>query len=170
MQRTGRIGGIEVDLNSENGKTEGKTFIPSSLDSSETALIAVSLETIERIGPCNSEVKVKNLKDMRAVKREFVIERAQGILKNMVEEEIPATSVMTEKIREAIRASEIKNYANLPCGPDMLNSDEIVVVEGRADVLNLIKWGEKRDLHDGTKIPQAIADPSKERIVTEVAS
>ena len=73
LQRTGRIGRIDVEAISEVGKTTGKIIIPTSMDGSETALIAASLETIERIGPCNSQVKIKEMKDVRSIKRDFVL-------------------------------------------------------------------------------------------------
>jgi DNA primase len=167
LQRTGRIGRIDVELNSEEGKTSGKIIIPSSLDSSETSLIAASLETIERIGPCDSKIKVTSIKDVRAMKREFVIDRAKNILQNLVQDQLPSTSTLIEKIREAIQVSQAKEYEGLLCGPDIPFSDEIIVVEGRADVLNLLKNGVKNVIAlDGAKIPQAIIDLSKEKITT----
>jgi DNA primase len=167
LQKTGRIGRIEVELNSEEGKTSGKIMIPSSLDSSETSLIAASLETIERIGPYESKIKVVSVKDVRGLKREFVINRAKDILQNLIQDQLPSTSALTEKIKDAIRTSQIKEYEGLPCGPDIPSSDEIIVVEGRADVLNLLKNGIKNVIAiNGAKIPQAIIDLSKEKLVT----
>lgn len=167
LQRTGRIGRIDVELNSDNAKTSGKIFIPSSLDSSETALMAASFETIERIGPCNAQVKISNIKDVRMIKREYMINRAQDILEKLVGEEIPATTTLTEKIRETVRAAQIQEYQNLPCGPDIKISDEIVIVEGRADVLNLLKNGIKNTIAvNGTVIPQTIVNLTKEKLTT----
>jgi len=84
LQRTGRIGRIEVTLKTNKGKTTGKILIPSSLDGSETALIAAAIETIERIGPCDSYIKLKSVKDVRALKREYVIDRAKRILSKLL--------------------------------------------------------------------------------------
>lgn len=165
LQRTGRIGRIDVEIKTQEGKAEGKITIPSSLDSSETALIAASLETIERIGPCASKIKVESVKDVREAKREFVAARAKGILQNIVEE-LPSTSTMTEKIRETLRMSEIRDWRGLPCGPDVLISDEVIVVEGRADVLNLLRNGIKNVIAiDGAKIPLSIIDLTKEKLI-----
>lgn len=167
LQRTGRIGRIDVELLSNEGRTEGKILIPSSLDSSETALIAASLETIERIGPCNSEVKIDSVKDMRVIKRQFVVDRAKNILQLLIDEAIPPTTVLTESIRENVRVSQMQEYLGLPSGPDVENSDEIVIVEGRADVINLLKNGIKNAIAiDGTKIPEAISNLSKEKLTT----
>lgn len=167
LQRTGRIGRIDVELNSENGRTKGEILIPSSLDSSETALIAASLETIERIGPCASKIKTKSVKDVREDKREFVINRAKDILQSLFIEELPSTSSLTERIRENVRKTQIEEYEGLACGPDVFSSDEIIVLEGRADVLNLLKNGIKNVIAiGGATIPQSIVDLSKEKVTT----
>jgi len=167
LQRTGRIGRIDVEIKSEDGKTSGKIVIPSSLDSSETSLIAASFETIERIGPCNSKVKILSVKDVRLEKREFMIDRAKDILQKLVGEEIPPTSTITERIRETVRTEQVQEYQGLPAGPDIGESDEIVVVEGRADVLNLLKNGIRNVIAvGGTIIPKEIISLTKEKIVT----
>lgn len=168
LQRSGRIGRIDVELsNTDDGRTVGKFFVPSSLDSSETALIAASFETIERIGPCNSKVKVKSVKDVRNVKRDYVIQRANDILQKLLSEEIPATSKITEIIRENVRAAQVEEYQGLPCGPEIQSSDEIIVVEGRADVINLLKNGIKNVIAiGGATVPKSVIDLTKEKITT----
>jgi DNA primase len=167
LQKTGRIGRIDVEISTENGKTKGKIFLPSSLDSSETALIAASLETIERIGPCVASVKVISVKDVRVVKREFMLNRAKDILGKLMTEEIPPTSTLTNAIRESVKTAQIKDFFGLPAGPDVENSDEVIIVEGRADVLNLLKNGIKNVVAiEGAKIPQPIIDLAKEKITT----
>jgi len=167
LQRTGRIGRIDVEISNEEGKTKGKIFLPSSLDSSETALIAASLETIERIGPCEAKIKVISVKDVRSMKREFMLNRAKDILGKLMTEEIPPTSTLTNIIKEEVKTSQIKDYCGLPAGPDIEKSEEIIIVEGRADVLNLLKNGIKNVIAiEGVKIPQAIIDLTKEKIAT----
>ena len=167
LQRTGRIGRIEVEISNENGNTKGKIFLPSSLDSSETALIAASLETIERIGPCLASVKVISVKDVRAMKREFMLNRAKDILGKLMSEEIPPTSVLTDAIKESVKTAQIRDYFGLPAGPEVEISDEVIIVEGRADVLNLLKNGIKNVVAiEGAKIPQPIIDLTKEKITT----
>lgn len=167
LQRTGRIGRIDVDISSEEGKTKGRISVPSSLDSSETALIAAALETIERIGPCSSDVKIKNVKDVRSEKRDFMIDRAKNILQNLIGEEIPPSSMITEKIKETVRTAQIQEFHGLPAGPDLNNSDEVILVEGRADVLNLLKNGIKNVIAiGGAVVPQEIIRLSREKIIT----
>jgi DNA primase len=167
LQRTGRIGRIEVNIKSHQGNSEGEIIIPSSLDSAETALIAATLETIERIGPCVAEISLRGVEDMRSEKRKFVIEKAKEILKNLVEAGVPSTAEISEQIKEAVRAHEISSYKGLPCGPNVVDSDNIIIVEGRADVVNLLKFGIRNVIAiEGTSVPPAIVDIAKEKIVT----
>lgn len=167
LQRTGRIGRIDVDLVNENGKTQGKVSVPSSLDSSETALIAAALETIERIGPCNAAMKITSVKDVRVVKREFVMSRAKDILEKLVTEEMPLTSSLTNVVKESVRAAQLKEFEGLPAGPDVEFSDEIIIVEGRADVLNLLRNGINNVIAiEGTTLPPAVINMAKEKLVT----
>ena len=167
LQKTGRIGRIEVDIVTDKGKTNGKISIPSSLDGAETALIAAAVETIERIGPCDSSIKLVSVKDIRSVKREYVVDRAKRILRKLIEDEIPSTVEITEKIKESVRTAEIRNYKGLPAGPDLLTSDEIIIVEGRADVINLLRNGIKNSVAmGGATIPHTIVDICKEKATT----
>jgi len=167
LQKTGRIGRIEVTLMANKGKTKGKISIPSSLDSAETSLIAAAIETIERIGPCDSYIKLFSVKDIRSVKRDYVIDRAKRVLRRLIEDEIPNTIELTEKIKESVRTAEIRSYKGLPAGPDLLSSDEIIIVEGRADVITLLKNGVKNTVAmGGATIPHTIVDICREKMTT----
>ncbi|MFV2041371.1 MAG: DNA primase DnaG [Candidatus Hydrothermarchaeales archaeon] len=161
LQRTGRIGRIEVNIASKAGKTDGTIMIPSSLDKVETAILAASLETIEQVGPCESKVAVTKIEDVRISKRKQIVDRAREILVTMVEEITPDTMEITEEVDRTLRQSEIKAYGpgKLPAGPHIDNSDAIIVVEGRADVLSLLKHGIKNAIAvEGTNIPKGIVD------------
>jgi DNA primase len=167
LQQTGRIGRIEVNLKDEGGKTAGKIYIPSSLDGSETALIAAAIETIERIGPCDSSIKIRAVKDIRSVKREYVVDRAKEILTKLMDEELPRATELSEEIKESVRASEIIEYKGLPCGLDAPTSGEIIIVEGRADVITLLKNGIKNAIAiGGTSAPPQIAEITKGKTTT----
>jgi len=167
LQRSGRIGRIEVTLKTGKGKTKGKITIPSSLDGSETALIAAAIETIERIGPCESSIKIVSLKDIRSVKRDYVVNRAKEILSKLLDEGLPNTTELTEKIKESVRTAEITEYDGLACGTEVQSSDDVIIVEGRADVLNLLKNGIKNAIAmGGTKIPKSIIGLTKEKTTT----
>ena len=169
LQRTGRIGRIQVNIRYNSGRAKGDIVIPSSLDRVETAILAASLETINRVGPCEAEIQTIKVEDVRAVKREQVVNRAKEIYKNMVESVGPASMKMIEEVREAMRIHEISEYGDdrLPAGPSIHTSDAIIVVEGRSDVLNLLKYGIKNTVAvEGVSVPQAIGDLSKKRTTT----
>ena len=156
-------------IHSNGGRAKGEIVIPSSLDRVETAILAASLETINRVGPCEAEIHTVKVEDVRAVKREQVVNRAKEIYKNMIESSSPASMRMIEEVREAMRVHEISEYGDdrLPEGPSIHTSDAIIVVEGRSDVLNLLKYGIKNTVAvEGVSVPQAIGDLSKKRTTT----
>ncbi|MFH0890399.1 MAG: DNA primase DnaG [Candidatus Aenigmatarchaeota archaeon] len=167
LQRTGRIGRIEVFINSSNAKSYGRIIIPSSMDASETALIAAAIETIERVGPCAATIKITKVEDVRISKRKYIVETAKRILKDLVYNSLPESDVLTEQIKQEVRTGEITVFKGLPAGPDVAKSDAITLVEGRADVLNLLKNGIKNAVAvGGTSIPPEIRDIVKEKEVT----
>lgn len=169
LQKTGRIGRIEVKIDSKGGKSIGEIKVPSSLDKVETAILAAALETIERVGPCSARIRVLRIEDVRASKRKKIVERAMSILREYFEEPEIESEKIVEIVRQAIRADEIVEYGEekLPAGPAIDESDAIIVVEGRADVLNLLKHGIKNVIAvEGTNIPKTIIELSKKKTVT----
>lgn len=169
LQKTGRIGRIEVKIESKGGKSFGNIKVPSSLDKVETAILAAALETIERVGPCSAKIRVIKIEDVRASKRKRIVERAMNILREQFEELEIESEKIVEVVRQAIRADEIIEYGEekLPAGPAVDESDAIIVVEGRADVLNLLKHGIKNVIAvEGTNIPKTIVELSKKKTVT----
>lgn len=167
LQRTGRIGRIDVDMNTKGGKTSGVVSIPSSLDSSETALIAACMETIERVGPCNAKIRIDKIEDVRISKRKYVIERAKELLTKMFDEGLPEAQEISEHIKEAVRVSEVVNYKGAAAGPNIETNDAIVIVEGRADVIKLMKNGIRNVIAiGGTSVSKTVADLSKTKETT----
>ena len=169
LQRSGRIGRIEVNVDIRSGKTQGKIIIPSSLDKAETSIVAAALEIIQRIGPCNAKIKVEDIEDVRISKRTFVIERAKELLKKMMEQVMPDSQELADEVAYSVRVMEIQEYGKdrLPAGPSIDDSDEIIIVEGRADVLNLLKHGIKNCIAlNGTSVPETIIELSKKKVVT----
>jgi DNA primase len=167
LQETGRIGRVEVNVKSKNGESEGEIIIPSSLDAAETALIAATLETIERVGPCNAKIQILSVEDTRSEKRKYVVEKAKDILKGLVDSGVPDADDLSEEIKEAVRTHEITSYHGLPCGPNMLDSNELIIVEGRADVINLLKNGIRNTISiEGTSVPDAVKEISREKETT----
>ncbi len=166
LQRSGRIGRIEVNTETRGGKSKGAIIIPSSLDKAETAIIGAALEIIQRIGPCNATVHVSKIEDVRITKRIFVVDRAKILLKNLMEQVMPDSQEITEEVTHAVRVMEIQEYGpeRLPAGPGIEENEELIIVEGRADVLNLLKNGFKNVIAlNGTSVPQSIAELSKRK-------
>ena len=169
LQRNGRIGRIEVKLDTKSGKSSGYIIIPSSLDKVETVIIGAALETIQRIGPCNAKVKVETIEDVRISKRSYVIERAKELLKNLTENVLPDSQEITEEVTASVRVMEITEYGKdrLPAGPGIEEAEEIIIVEGRADVLNLLKNGIKNvNAMNGTSVPETIKELSRRKTIT----
>jgi DNA primase len=169
LQKSGRIGRIEVDVHSRQGKSEGQILIPSSLDQVETVILASALETIDRVGPCKAKINVESIEDVRVVKREKIIERARELLTDLIKQSKTSGIDLTESVRRSVQVEEITYYGKdrLPAGPNVAESDAIIVVEGRSDVLNLLKSGIKNAIAvEGTNVPKTIMDLSKERVIT----
>ncbi|HLC50201.1 MAG TPA: DNA primase DnaG [Candidatus Nanoarchaeia archaeon] len=169
LQKSGRIGRIEVNTETRSGKTKGTIIIPSSLDKAETSIVGAALEIIQRIGPCNAKIEVTNIEDVRISKRSMVIERAKELLRKMMENTMPDSQELADEVTSAVRVMEIVEYGRerLPAGPAIEESDEIIVVEGRADVLNLLKHGFKNAVAiNGTSVPESIVELCSRKVVT----
>ena len=169
LQKSARIGRIEVDIVQKKGKSEGTLTLTSALEKVETAIIAAGIESVDRIGPCKAEITIEKVEDIRVVKRRNVIERAKEILTNMIKESREELEDIAEAIRQSVQIEEIVYYGkdHLPAGPNVEKSDAVIIVEGRNDVLNLLKHGIKNAIAvDGTNIPQTIIDLCNEKIAT----
>jgi len=169
LQKSGRMGRIEVSIASERGKSSGEIKMPSSLDQVETCILASALETIDRVGPCKAKIKVGTIEDVRQVKKTLIVERAKELLATLIEESKSTSGDLTSSVREAIQVEEIVSYGKdkSPAGPNVSTSDAIIVVEGRSDVLNLLKFGIKNAIAvEGTNVPETIRDLASERVVT----
>ena len=169
LQKSGRIGRVEVEIVSKGGKSEGIIYMSSSLDQVETAIISATLETIDRVGPCKASIKVIGIEDIRVTKREQIAERAKELLGVLMEQAKGSGSNLTQNIRESLQVEEITTYGKerCPAGPTVKNSEAIIIVEGRSDVLNLLRAGIKNAIAvEGTNIPKSVQDLSKERVTT----
>jgi len=167
LQKNGKIGRIEVNIEVKESKTEGEILIPTSIDKTDTTLIAAAIETIERIGPCNAKVEVSQIEDVRVNKREYILERAKKLLEKMGESS-PDSREMQSEIISSVRTGKIIEYGDekLPAGPDMEN-EELIVVEGRADVMNLLKYGVKNVIAmNGVSLPKTITELGKTKKLT----
>ncbi len=143
LQLTGRIGRIEVDIVKKDERTIAKIYVPSNLDRYETALVAAMLEAVERVGPYPAKLSVLEIRDLREEKRKRVLERARQLVKLIEQEVLPDTKEILEQLKEEVAEKEIIEYGpeRLPAGPEVDKADTVIIVEGRADVVNLVKHG-----------------------------
>src|SRR3989338_9204422 len=169
LQKNGRIGRIEVDLFTRSGKSTGTILMPSSLDMAETSILAAALEVVDRVGPYEARIAVNRIEDSRNLKRKKVLDRARVLLRSLVTDEIPESKELTELVREDLKISEVGTYGpdKLPCGPELATSDQIIFVEGRADVINLLRNNIKNTVAiGGANVGATIARLGKEKEVT----
>ncbi len=165
LQKEGKIGRIEVNLERKDKITSGNIEIPTALDQSETTLIAAAIETIDRIGPCDSSIEVEKIEDVRGSKRDFIIERAKKLMGDLSGS--TDSRQISNTIKESARMAAINEYGEekLPAGD--LSQKELIVVEGRADVLNLLRNGINNVIGmNGTKLPNEIKELGKEKEIT----
>ena len=169
LQKSGRIGRIEIQLESRQDRTYGTITIPSSLDKTSTAIIAAAIQSVDRIGPCLAKVTLDKVADIREDKRRQILDKAKDILRTWVVEDSPSTDEMVKQVSGIIRSSDVASYGadHLPSGPDVANSPSIILVEGRADVVLLLRCGIRNAIGiEGTKIPQTIIELCKTKETT----
>ncbi|MCS7140370.1 MAG: DNA primase DnaG [Candidatus Nezhaarchaeota archaeon] len=165
LQKMGRIGRVHVVLEEKGNKCGGIIEIPSNLDRVETALIAAAIETVDKVGPYDAKVTVTKIEDVREEKRKKIVERAKELLAKW-KESLPDTREITEEILKAVREAQLIAYGSekLPAGPDIDKSDTIIIVEGRADVVNLLRHDYRNVIAiEGASIPKTIINLSKEK-------
>ena len=169
LQKSGRIGRIEVEISSKGGRSEGIIYMSSSLDQVETVILASALETVDRVGPCKASIQVLGIEDVRVTKREKVVERAKELLNELIKQSKGTSVDLTDSVRQSVQIEEITTYGKdrCPAGPNVKDSEAIIIVEGRSDVLNLLKAGIKNAIAvEGTNIPKTVQELSRERVAT----
>ncbi len=169
LQKSGRIGRIEIELQSKQDKTSGSINIPTSLDRVSSAIIAASIESINRVGPCEAKVTLERMEDIRDARRRAIIDRAKNILHEWNIISMPSTEDVFREVSETLKAHKVEKYGpdELSAGPNVDSSKEIIIVEGRADVINLLRCGiENVVALEGAKIPETIIKLSKQKEAT----
>ena len=166
LQESSKVGRIDVDIDSEGGRSFGTVTVASGLDKVETAVLSAALETIERVGPCRAELRVSNIEDARAAKRRELVDRAVELLAEFDDRQLTSEELLAE-VRQRAEVGDITDYEGLPAGPRVADSDAVIVVEGRADVRQLLGYGIKNAVAvEGTNVPDAVAALSRGRTLT----
>lgn len=143
LQRGWRIGRIEISLRRSDSRVTGEVHIPANTDIAEAALIAAALETIDKVGPYQAKFRLKEIEDVRAARRKQVVERAKEIVKEWSSKAISEGEDALREVYEALKPTRLVYYGpeQLPAGPGVYSSDTVIVVEGRADVINMLRAG-----------------------------
>ncbi len=156
-------------MRSKNDRTTGTITVPTSLDRVSTALIAASIESINRVGPCSAKVVLDKIEDIREARRKVIIDRAKEILHKWNIESMPNVDEVYKQISNTVKLGKVEKYGpeDLPAGPELVKSKNIIVVEGRADIINLMRCGIQNTVAlEGAKIPDSIKKLTKEKEAT----
>jgi len=166
LQKTGRIGRIEINVNTQGNRAIGRIIVPTNLDKYTTSLLAAMIESIDRVGPYQARVTIEKIEDTRLEKRKRIVERAKEILAAWERQKVPEDDLILRELEEALVKTKVVEYGpeKLPAGPELESSDEIIIVEGRADVVNLLRYGYKNTVAvEGVKVPRSIAGLTKRK-------
>lgn len=170
LQKGGKIGRIEIELTQGGGRSSGRLLLPASLDRIETCILAAAVESVDRVGPYEAEFKVGKVEDTRSEKRRKILDRAKELVKLLLNTEIPDSKELSEMVQSEVRVSEISTFGpeNLPAGPEVGKSPELVIVEGRADVLALLKNDVTNAIALGgaAAVPKSIIELCREKETT----
>lgn len=168
LQNSGRIGRIALKVNKSNGKTTGTIEVPSSLSKVETAIIAATIEQVDRVGPCSARIRLRRIEDVRKEKRQAIASRAAEIMKNWKTSE--EVQNLPEKVLKSSKRGKLARFGpeKLAAGPDLYHSDEIILVEGKADVEKLLKFDISNtiELKGSSHIPASVKTLCKKKVVT----
>ena len=164
LQKNWKVGRIEITSNSNNGKVSGTVTIPMSTDISTVSLIAAAVEQIDKVGPCGSKFKLLSIDDVRAIKRDAIVERAKGIMRDWASKSSSEGEDILRDVTESTQKGKIIAFGKdeCPAGPLINSSKDIIIVEGRADVLNLMRAGIENTIAvEGTSVPPTIVELAK---------
>ncbi len=170
LQKGGKIGRIEIELSQNQGRSLGRLLLPASLDRIETCILAAAVESVDRVGPYEAEFKVGKVEDTRSEKRRKILDRAKELVKLLLSTELPDSKELSEMVQSEVRVSEIATYGpeSLPAGPDVGKVPDLLIVEGRADVLNLLRNDITNAIAVGgaAAVPKTIIDLCREKETT----
>jgi DNA primase len=161
LQKTWKVGRIEINLQSSNGKTSGEVLIPMSTDVSTAALIAAAVENVDKVGPCAARFQLAGITDVRADRRKVIVDRAKSIMKDWASKTASEGEESLKDIVDSAKKARLITYGKeaLPAGPAVASTDTVIVVEGRADIINLLRAGIENTIAvEGTSVPETVKD------------
>jgi DNA primase len=169
LQRVSKVGRIEVNTASTSNTTKGDALLPMSTDIDTCALIAAGIESIDKVGPFDCNFKLESIDDVRASKKEDIVRRAKEIKQKWSTKSVSEGDSMLKDVHEG-DTGKLTTYgkSKLPCSDGIFDSPWIILVEGRADIINLLRAGYDNALAiEGAKIDESIKElcDKKEKVV-----
>ncbi len=171
LQKSWKVGRIEINLESKNDKTKGDVLVPMSTDIGTSALIAAAVESVDKVGPCSSRFTLEAIEDVRASKRKQIVDRAKLIIRDWSTKSSSEGENVVKDVVESTKRARVVNYGleNLPAGPGVYTADSVYLVEGRADVVLFLRAGiENVVALEGTSVPDSIIELSKKKKLTAI--
>jgi len=159
LQKVSKVGRIEVNVDSKLNSARGDALIPMSTDISTAALIAAAIESIDKVGPFQAKFSLIGIDDIRAIKKKIIVDRAKKIVQEWATKTISEGEEMLKDVYDASKPGKLTAFgkAQLACGVGVFDSDWIILVEGRADVINLLRAGYDNAIAiEGAKIDETI--------------
>lgn len=143
LQKVSKVGRIEVNVDTKGNMAKGDALIPMSTDISTAALIAAAIESIDKVGPFQAKFNLMGIDDIRAIKKKIIVDRAKKIVQDWATRTISEGEEMLKDVYDASKPGKLTSFgkAQLACGTGVFDSDWIILVEGRADVINLLRAG-----------------------------
>ena len=159
LQKVSKVGRIEVNVDTKSNMAKGDAIIPMSTDISTAALIAAAIESIDKVGPFQAKFALSGIDDIRAIKKKVIVDRAKKIVQEWATKTISEGEEMLKDVYDASKPGKLTAFgkAQLACGTGVFDSDWIILVEGRADVINLLRAGFDNAIAiEGAKIDETI--------------
>jgi DNA primase len=161
LQKVSKVGRIEVNVDTKSNTTKGDALLPMSTDISTAALISAAIESIDKVGPFQGKFLLVGIDDIRAIKKKVIVDRAKKIIQEWATKTISEGEEMLRDVYDASKPGKLTTFgkAQLACGTGVFESPYIILVEGRADVINLLRAGFDNSIAiEGAKIDETITN------------
>lgn len=169
LQKVSKVGRIEVNVDTKSNTTKGDALLPMSTDISTAALISAAIESIDKVGPFQGKFLLVGIDDIRAIKKKVIVDRAKKIIQEWATKTISEGEEMLRDVYDASKPGKLTSFgkAQLACGTGVFESPVIILVEGRADVINLLRAGFDNSIAiEGAKIDETITNlTSRKKVV-----
>jgi len=166
LQKASKVGRIEVNVETKTSKTVGDALIPMSTDISTAALIAAAVESIDKVGPFQAKFTLAGIEDIREIKKKVIVDRAKKIVQEWATKTMSESEEMLKDVYDATKPAKLTAFGKeqLACGSGVFDSDWIILVEGRADVINLLRAGFDNAIAiEGARIAEPVVKLCKEK-------